>query len=114
MLSINGIEVKAPKTFEATISDLDGETNRNAYGDLLRDRITVKRKLNMEWGPLTQSEIAPILNSVSGVFFTVKFPDPELGITTKTMYVGDRTAPAYCYIDGEARWSGLKMNFIEK
>ena len=73
-----------------------------------------KRKLNLEWGPLSQSEIAPILNAVSGVFFTVTFPDPQLGIITKTMYVGDRTAPAYQYIDEEVKWSGLKLNLIEK
>lgn len=33
---------------------------------------------------------------------------------TKTMYVGDRTAPAYQFVNGEIKWQGLKMNFIEK
>lgn len=35
---------------------------------------------------------------------------------TKTMYVGDRTAPAYFYDEKakEVKWQGLKMNFIEK
>ncbi|NSA88904.1 hypothetical protein DZC18_003484 [Clostridium beijerinckii] len=35
---------------------------------------------------------------------------------TKTMYVGDRTAPAYLFDEDsqEMRWKGLKMNFIEK
>ena len=116
MIKINGVDIATPKTFEPTISDLDGESNRNANGELIRDRIAVKRKLNLEWAPLRQSEIAPILNAVSGVFFTVTFPDPELGIITKTMYVGDRTAPAYFYDTKtkEVKWSGLKMNFIEK
>ena len=116
MISINGVKIATPKTYEPTISDLDGESNRNANGELIRDRIAVKRKLNLEWGPLKQSEIAPILNAVSGVFFTVTFPDPELGIITKTMYVGDRTAPAYFYDEKtkDVKWQGLKMNFIEK
>lgn len=114
MIKINGVDIATPKSYEATVTDLDGETNRNAAGELIRDRIAVKRKLNLEWGPLTQAEIAPILNAVSGVFFTVTFPDPQLGIITKTMYVGDRTAPAYQYINGEVKWQGLKMNFIEK
>ncbi|MFR4584862.1 DUF6711 family protein, partial [Clostridium cadaveris] len=52
--------------------------------------------------------------AVSGVFFTVTFPDPQLGMVTKTMYVGDRTSPAYQFKNGEVKWSGLKMNFIEK
>lgn len=116
MISINGVVISTPKVFEASISDLDGETNRNANGELIRDRIAVKRKLNLEWGPLSQSEIAPILNAVSGVFFTVTFPDPMSGVVTKTMYVGDRTAPAYFYDEKakEVKWQGLKMNFIEK
>ena len=114
MIKINGVAMATPKIYEATVSDLDGESNRNAAGQLIRDRIAVKRKLNLEWGPLSQSEIAPILNAVSGVFFTVTFPDPQLGIITKTMYVGDRTAPAYQYINEEVKWSGLKLNLIEK
>lgn len=114
MIKINGVAIATPKIYEATVSDLDGESNRNAAGQLIRDRIAVKRKLNLEWGPLSQSEIAPILNAVSGVFFTVTFPDPQLGIITKTMYVGDRTAPSYQYINEEVKWSGLKLNLIEK
>ena len=116
MISINGVAIATPKTFEATVTDLDGESNRNANGELIRDRIAVKRKLNLEWGPLTQAETQTLLSAVSSVFFTVTFPDPQSGMITKTMYVGDRTAPAYFYDekDKEVKWQGLKMNFIEK
>lgn len=114
MISINGVAIATPKVYEATVTDLDGETNRNANGGLIRDRIAVKRKINLEWGPLTQSEIQTLLSVVSSVFFTVTFPDPMSGVVTKTMYVGDRTAPAYQYVNGEVKWQGLKMNFIEK
>lgn len=116
MISINGVVILTPKSFEATVSDLDGESNRNLYGELLRDRIAVKRKLTLEWAPLTQSEMSTLLTAVSGVFFTVTYPDPQEGIVTKTMYVGDRTAPAYFYDEKtkQAKWSGLKMNFIEQ
>ena len=114
MLKINGVAIATPKSFDVTISDLDGETNRNATGDLIRDRIAIKRKLSLEWSPLSQEEISPLLNAVSAVFFTVEFPDPQLGVITKTMYTGDRSSPMYCYINGVAKWQGLKMNFIEK
>ncbi|WP_462392445.1 DUF6711 family protein [Clostridium cadaveris] len=114
MLKINGVAIATPKVYEVTVQDLDGETNRNANGDMIRDRIAVKRKLNLEWQPLSQSEISTLLTAVSGVFFTVTFPDPQLGMVTKTMYVGDRTSPAYQFKNGEVKWSGLKMNFIEK
>ncbi|MEN8079099.1 DUF6711 family protein [Clostridioides difficile] len=114
MLKINGVAIATPKGYEASITDLDGESNRNANGEMIRDRIAVKRKLTCEWGLLSQSEISTLLNAVSSVFFTVTFPDPQLGMITKTMYVGDRTAPAYQFKDGQVKWSGLKMNFIEK
>lgn len=114
MLKINGVVIATPKVYEVTISDLDGESNRNANGELIRDRIAVKRKLTVEWPPLTQSQISTLLNAVSAVFFSCEFIDPQSGVTTKTMYVGDRTAPAYSSVKGEIKWSGLKMNFIEK
>jgi hypothetical protein len=114
MLKINGVAIATPNTYEVTISDLDGETNRNAAGDLIRDRIAIKRKISLEWPPLSQEELSLLLNAVSEVFFTVEFPDPQLGVTTKTMYVGDRSSAMYCYINGVAKWQGLKMNFIEK
>ena len=116
MLSINGVAIATPKTFEVTISDLDGESNRNTNGDLIRDRIAVKRKMDCEWPPLAQPEISTLLNAVSDVFFEVTYPDPMDGVITKTMYVGDRSAPAYSYNGStkQVEWSGLKMNFIER
>lgn len=116
MFNINGVAIAAPKTYQVQISDLDGETNRNANGELLRDRIAVKRKLTLEWGPLDNFEISTILKTVKDVFFQVTFHDPMDGIITVTMYVGDRTAPAYMYDEEskEMKWKDLKMNFIEK
>lgn len=116
MLKINGVVIATPKTFEVTVSDLDGESDRNANGQLIRDRIAIKRKLNLEWPPLTQAESSKLLNAVSDVFFVVEFPDPQLGIISKTMYVGDRSIPAYFYDkkNKEVKWQDLKMNFIER
>lgn len=115
MLKINGVAIATPKSFDVSIEDIDGETNRNAQAELLRDRIAVKRKLSCEWGPLSSSESSVLLKAVSGVFFTIEFPDPQEGmLVSKTMYVGNRTSPAYSCINGVTKWSGLKMNFIEK
>lgn len=117
MISINGAAIATPKSFQASISDIDGESNRNANGELLRDRIATKRKLELEWGPLSDTEISTLLNAVKDVFFECTFPDPqEGGSKTCTMYVGDRSAPAYMYDERskEMKWTSLKMNFIEK
>jgi hypothetical protein len=115
MLKINGVSIATPSQFKVTINDLDGETNRNAKGELIRDRVAVKRKLECEWPPLTMSEISALLKAVQSVFFSVEYPDPEEGLTvTKIFYVGDRTSPMYRNTNGNILWENLTMNFIEK
>lgn len=113
MLKINGVAIKTPSSFQVDISDIDGESNRNARGELIRDRVAVKRKLNCQWDGLKDAEIKVLLNAVKDVFFTVEYPDPMVGgLTTKTFYVGDRNAPMYNY--SLHIWDNLKMNMIEK
>ena len=115
ILNIAGIAVKDPKVFQVEINDIDKESERNANGTMQRTRVAVKRKLIIEWGPLSNSEISKILNAVSDVFFTVKYPDPVTGgMATKTFYTVDRTAPVLRVKDGVVRWEGLKTNLIEK
>lgn len=113
-LIINGVVVATPKSFKVDISDVDGETNRTARGTVIRDRVAIKRKIDCEWGMLTQDQASVLLQAVSDVFFTMTYPDPQLGITTKTFYVGDRSVPAYSWTNLQKPWSGLSMNFIER
>mgnify|MGYP001210662204 CR=1 FL=1 len=115
MLKINGVKVTSPSVFKVDISDLDGETGRNARGNLIRDRVAVKRKLECEWGPLENSEISTLLQAVKDEFFQVTYPDPMTGTKqTKTFYVGDRSSPALFEEKGQILWNGLKMNLIER
>jgi hypothetical protein len=117
MLEINGIPVTAPSVFQVDVYDIDGDsTARNTLGEMLRDRVTVKRKIICEWPPLTMSEASAILQAVKDVYFEVTYPDPMTGnkAETKTCYVGDRSMPLLLIRNGEYLWQGLKMNFIEK
>jgi len=115
ILKIDGVAVKDPKKCDITISDIDGETTRNAAGLLIRDWIAEKRKVEVEWGPLSTAESAAILSKVKkGKFVELTFEDPELGLITRTMYVGDRKVPMYSCINGVPRWEGLSVNFIER
>ena len=115
LLSINGVVVATPSKFKCDIADIDGDTTRNARGEMVRNRVAVKRKLSLEWPPLTDAEISRLLQAVQAVFFTVTYPDPMTGAqATRTFYVGDRSAPAYSWASGLPKWEGLTMNFIEK
>lgn len=111
LLKINAVDVADPKSLQIDIMDLDGTTNRNAKGELVRDRIAVKRKISLEWPPLTPAQISTLLKAVQNVFFSCTYPDPMEGNDqTKTFYVGDRSAPMF----KKGLWESLKMDFIEK
>lgn len=115
-LVLNGVSVKAPKSLKVTVQDVDGQSSRTAAGTMVRDRIAVKRKLECEWGPLSQTEISQILSAISGVFLPITYPDPQNGQTTKTFYAGDRSSPIYSFHEkfNKMMWTGLSVNFIEQ
>ena len=114
ILNINNVDVKDPKVLQVEIQDIDKESERNANGTMQRTRVATKRKITVEWGPLSSAESSKILKSMSDVFFTVKYEDPMEGkVITKTFYVGDRTAPVLKVSNGVTRWEGLKTSLVE-
>lgn len=116
-LKINNVNVAAPSEFSVTVLDLDnGEsTVRTADGTLNRDRIAVKRQIDITWPPLKWSDTSTLLQAMSGVFFEVYYPDPMTGqYVTKTFYAGNRPAPVAIVKDSEIYWGGLKVTLIER
>ncbi|MCM1564928.1 MAG: hypothetical protein NC238_03030 [Dehalobacter sp.] len=118
LLKINGAEIAAyPKEFQVTPMDLDDDdsTNRTADGTLSRDRITVKRQIEMSWSAITWTQISALLTAMSDVFFDFYYPDPMTGAyETKTFYVGNRPSPVAVEKNGVLYWSGLKVTLTEK
>lgn len=117
-LKINGVAVKPPQEFNVTYNTIDADSSgRNANGDMVRDVITQKVKLECKWGPLSDSEASSILSNMKSSFFTIEYPDAESGKqVTKTFYCGDRSLGAYSWNDKykQAKWSSLATNFIER
>lgn len=116
LISINGATVPAPDTYEVTISDLDASANRSGNGTLFRDRIAVKRTINLGWTSLTASELSQVLQAVSPVFFVVVYLDPQLNsLSTGTFYVSDRSqAVAIKQSDGSYRWGNVSFSLVER
>lgn len=115
MLKVNGTTIKTPQKMSIGIYDVSKNADRNAEGTIMIDRVAVKRKVECEWGALTNAEMSALLSACTAVFFSVTYPDPMTGAAkTITCYVGDRTAPVYREISGVPLWEGLKMNFIEQ
>lgn len=117
-IKLNNKEIAAyPDTFTVTTQDLDDAegTTRTADGTLNRDRIAVKRKIEMSFGPLDWNQISSILNDVKDVFFNVYYPDPMAGkYETRTFYVGDRPTAIAVSKGNSIVWEGLTLSLIER
>lgn len=115
---INGQEIAAyPSTFQVTVLDLDDGNSsvRTANGTLNRDRVAVKRQIDMTFGVLTEQQISGVLQAIGNVFFDFSYPDPMAGGTiTKNVYVGNRVAPFAVDSNGTVLWNGLKLTLTER
>ena len=118
ILQINKIDIADPKTLTWDIYDLDSEdAGRNQLGQMFRDRVAVKRKLNCTWPPMEPSEMAALLQAMDNVFFTLRYPDAhDGGYREGEFYVGDRSTPMYMWNNEKQKylWEGLSANFIER
>lgn len=116
LISINGASVPSPDTYKVTISDLDASANRSGNGTLFRDRIAVKRTIELGWALLDSMDLSQLLKAVSPVFFTVTYLDPELNsFRAGTFYVSDRPqSVALKQPDGTYKWSGVSLSLVER
>lgn len=75
--------------------------------------IAQKVHLELEWSYITTSAVSTILQTFNQEYIQVEYLDARLGgYTTKTFYVGDRSAPSYNTYMG--LWENLKFNIIER
>lgn len=116
VLIISGIEMPPPTDYQVGIMDLDGKTTRTADGSLKRDRIAVKRKIEVLYAFITQEELQTVLQAISPVFFPVVYLDPQDGGTkTGVFYTGDRTVAGVGYSGGKiTHWKDLKFSLVEQ
>ena len=114
------VDMPDPHEMAVKLQDIDSAgSGRSANGKMIRDRVAgganAKRKLEVDWPPLSSADISKILKAIAGVFFVVEYPDPDTGERrVATFYAGDRTAPVCRVWDGEVLWSNLAVNFIER
>lgn len=118
LLKINGVEIASyPSSFSVTVMDLDDaeSTTRTADGTLSRDRIAIKRQIEMSWPALTWESVSAVLQAMGDEFFDFEYPDPATGQQeVKTMYVGNRQTPFAINKGGTYWWSGLQLTLTEQ
>lgn len=117
-LKANNVPLVAkPSEFKVTILDLDDADSsvRTADGYLNRDRIGVKRQIEIGWNLLTSVQISQILKAMRDSFFDFTFPDPFEGTyITKRLYVGDRPVPMAFERKGVIYWKDIKFTLTER
>ncbi|MFS1519676.1 DUF6711 family protein [Bacillus sp. SCS-151] len=114
MIKINGVELPTPSKYAIGIQDLS-QAERNVRGNMIIERIATKRKIELTWNTITQENLSLVFQSVSDVFFTVEYIDPEKGDhNTGTFYSGDRKAGVMDIRNGVVRWKDAKFNLIER
>mgnify|MGYP001492474856 CR=1 FL=1 len=117
-LAVNGAEIAAyPSEFKVTVLDLDDAdaTYRTADGDFTRDRVAVKRQIEMTFGALSEDKASALLQSMADEFFDFTYPDIMTGTQrTITVYVGDRSAGVAIYKNGVYWWTDLQMTLTER
>lgn len=120
LLKVNGEEIAAyPLEFTCTILDLDDaeSTTRTANGALNRDRVAVKRQIEMTFNPLPWATMSTLLRQMRDSFFSFYYPDPMTGkYETKTVYVGNRPAPVAMHNEktGAMWWGQLQITLTEQ
>lgn len=114
------VDMPDPRELTVRLQDIDSAgSGRSANGTMIRDRVAggagAKRKLEVEWPPVSPDVAAKILQAIAGTFFAVEYPDPyTAGRRIGTFYAGDRQAPVCRVWDGEVLWENISVNFIER
>jgi hypothetical protein len=112
-ITANGVNLPTPTAFDVGVQDISN-AQRNAQGTMIIERIATKRTLTLTYAYITASDLATVLNAVSGTSFSVTYVDPvQNGNLTKTFYPGDRKMGMIDFQNGTARYQNVSFELIE-
>lgn len=113
-IKIDGVSLPSPTKYDTGWMDMD-KSGRTTSGLMVRDRIGVKRKLELEWGLLSATDTAKVLSAVKPVFIDVEFYDMEKDeLVVGTFYAGNRKSSAILFKNGVPTSKGTAFNLIER
>lgn len=97
-------------------NDVDGpNAGRTMSGDMIRDRVATKIRLDITCRPLTEDELSYIMNLLLPEFVSVTYDDPLYGVVTKTMYANNHGAEyMFRSRDGKDYWRNVTFPLVER
>ncbi len=115
---VNILPYIAAKGLKWQRSDIDAgeDVTRTMTGELRRNRVATKVRLDVTCRPLKSGEANLILNLILPVFVRVRYYDPQDGrVVEKEMYANNNPASfAVIGKDGTEWWDGIEFPLIEK
>ena len=114
MLKIAGVTVKTPSELKIGRFDIT-KSNRSASGKMMMEIIATKRRVDVVWKMLKDSELQQILDLITAnkPFFSLEYPDAG-GTKTMTCYAGDIVTSLWHTKNGVRFWEDVQISFIEQ
>ena len=116
LIKINGTFIPNPSALTWGLQDVsDPNAGRDINGTMHPNKITQKRKLDLQWKAVDFATAKEILQAVNHDTFEVTYRDALTNNPNekRTFYVGDRSAPVYSYAVGQQWYSNISFNLIE-
>lgn len=113
MITLGSSSVKTPS--EMTVSFVDRQTvETNAAGLSVIDRIARKRKVNLKWSYISNSDLSTVITAIAPVYFNLIYPEPS-GAVTISCYVENFEAGLQKYAGSAAvGWQDAKLDLMER
>lgn len=112
---IDNTQIKTPTGLKVAPFRIS-KAERLASGDMSMEIIAVKRRLDLSYAIIKDTDIKQILDLLeSKVFHTVTYPDPQNGEEhTITVYEGDNSQNPGQKIAGTRYWEDVTIALIER
>ncbi|MBT9174280.1 MAG: hypothetical protein DDT21_02693 [Syntrophomonadaceae bacterium] len=114
MIWLNAIRIADPSKLDIGIHRIS-KAQRTSSGRMLMEIVAIKRAITLEYELIAGPALEMILNQLeSRVFHTLRYPDPQGGERTMTVYTGDITESAWYTVGGVRQWQGVRIGLIEQ
>ena len=113
VLKINGAAVKSPAQLKVRLLEVGAGETRSASGELVSDRVAVKRRLSLSWAFLEPEELSALL-SAAGESFQAEYPDPMGGMRTAFFRCGEAATGVMRMVGGAPVWTDVSMEWTER
>lgn len=114
LISIGGVDLPTPSDYGVGVQDIS-KAERNAQGNMIIERITTKRTVEISYSYLSAGDLSTILQAVSPTFFNLTYLDPVTNSNrTASFYCGDRSMGMISFISDVPRYKDLKFTLIER